>query len=139
MLQCAIGYGGVDCTTPILTPSELEPPTDPFWKIVLYIVAVTVAAPCCCAFMITIWRRCSLPLIQVAPDEEKNDPRLFMPREMKVADTKGVDVLDMTVLQPIAPAGVQPQLRSCWNVVERYETRLLSQLSAHALVVFLTW
>ena len=51
-------------------------------------------------------------MIQVAPDEEKKDPRLFMPREMKVADAKGVDVLDMTVLQPIAPAGVQPQPRS---------------------------
>eukprot|EP01043_Picozoa_sp_COSAG02_P007394 COSAG02_NODE_220_length_28426_cov_28.546863_4_plen_119_part_00 len=115
MLQCSIGYEGVDCTVPILTPPELELPPEPFWRIVLYIVAVTVAAPCCCAFTITIWRKCSHPLMQVAPEEEKKDPRLFMPREMQVADAKGVDVLDMTVLQPIAPAGVQPRLCSCWN------------------------
>ena len=108
MLQCAIGYEGIDCTIPIRTPSEPETPPDPFWKIVLYLAGVTVAAPCCCAFTITVWRKCSLPLVQVAPEEQKKDARLFMPREAKVADAKGVDVLDMTVLQPIAPAGVLP-------------------------------
>ena len=97
----------MDCTTPILTPAEPEAPPDPFWKIVLYLAGVTVAAPASCALTITVWRKCSHPLIQVAPDAVKKDSRLFMPREMQVASAHGVDVLDMTVLQPIAPAGVQ--------------------------------
>ena len=68
------------------------------------LASVTVAAPFACACFITLWRRCSNPLVQVAPDAAKQDAKLFMPKEAKV-DAGGVDVLDMTVLQPIAPAG----------------------------------
>jgi len=103
-MQCAIGYEGVDCTVPILTPQDPPEPPEPFWKIVLMLAGVTVAAPFSCALFITIWRKCSAPLVQVAPEKEKKDARLFMPKEAKIADG-GVDVLDMTMLQPIAPAG----------------------------------
>jgi hypothetical protein len=122
----------VDCTTPILTPAEPETPQDPFWKIVLYLAGVTVAAPASCALTITVWRKCSHPLMQVAPDTEKKDPRLFMPREMKVAGAHGVDVLDMTVLQPIAPAGVQRELgSSLLELLDALSLPLLSQIFAH--------
>ena len=32
--QCAIGYEGVDCTTPIAQEDQLEPPGQPFWMTV---------------------------------------------------------------------------------------------------------
>lgn len=109
-LQCAIGYEGVDCTIPIITSAQEEEPPDPFWLIVLYFASVTVAAPFCCASLITIWRKCSHPLNRVAPDEQKKDRSLFMPREARVASAQGVDVLNMVDLQPIAPTGMQQGL-----------------------------
>ena len=43
--------------------------------------AVTVAAPCLCAITITLWRRCSKPLMQVAPEAEAQPAKLFMPKD----------------------------------------------------------
>jgi hypothetical protein len=47
--SCAIGYTGDDCSQAVITPATAPPPDVEFWRTAVWLVSVSVAAPCLCA------------------------------------------------------------------------------------------